>query len=129
MATHKPVGAMLPADLPPDTKFAAVAVGGKQFKVTEGDVLIVDRVRDAEVGKTVEWDDVLLVGSQTRTLVGRPRISGAVVTADVEQQTHAAKDVIFKKRRRKGYKKFNTFRRPLTVFRIKEIQCPGMADE
>lgn len=101
--------------------FAAIAINGKQYKVAAGDVLVIDRVVGAEVGTEMKVDDVLLVGSATRTVVGRPLVPGATVSLAVEQQTHAAKDVVFKKRRRKGYKKFNTFRRPITVLRVNDI--------
>jgi large subunit ribosomal protein L21 len=123
IAEHKPVGATAPAEGAEARSFAAVAVGGRQHKVTEGDVLIVDRLPGLEVGQQAEWDQVLLVGSAAKTIVGRPLVPGAIVKVSVEQQTYAAKLPIFKKRRRKGYKRFNTFRRPITVLRVDEIEC------
>lgn len=124
VASHWPVGATAPTEDAADERartFAAIAINGKQYKVTAGDVLVIDRIVGAEVGKEMTVADVLLVGSATRTVVGRPMVPGATVSLAVEQQTHAAKDVVFKKRRRKGYKKFNTFRRPITVLRVNDI--------
>lgn len=104
-----------------DRKFAVVAVGASQYKVTPGDVLIVDKVKDAEVGKAYTFDNVLLVGSQTETVVGRPRIATAKVVADVEQQTHAKRIRIFKNRKRSTFKRTKGYRRQITVFRIKDV--------
>lgn len=103
------------------TQFAVVAVGASQYKVTPGDVLIVDKVKDAVVGQTYSFDDVLLVGSQGRTVVGRPVIAGATVTADVEQQTYAKRIRIFKNRQRSTFQRTKGYRRQITVFRIKEV--------
>jgi large subunit ribosomal protein L21 len=125
VASHSPSGATVPAEA--DAKFAAIALGGKQHKVTEGDVLIVDRVPSAEVGTEFNVPEVLLVGSRSHTIVGRPLVPSAIVKLDVEQQTYAGKVVVFKKNRRKGYKRFGTFRRPITVFRVKEIVCDMQA--
>ncbi len=124
VASHWPVGATAPTEDAAEERartFAAIAINGKQYKVTAGDVLVIDRIVGAEVGTEMTVDDVLLVGSATRTVVGRPKVPGATVSLAVEQQTHAAKDIVFKKRRRKGYKKFNTFRRPITVLRVNGI--------
>jgi len=102
-------------------RFAAVPLGGKQYKVTPGDVLLVDRIKGAEVGTSLTIEDVLLVGSPTRTVIGRPTVPGATVTLAVEQQTFAGKDVTFKKRRRKTYQKLMTSRRAITVLRVEAI--------
>mmetsp|Transcript_1545 Transcript_1545/g.2355 ORF Transcript_1545/g.2355 Transcript_1545/m.2355 type:complete len:89 (-) Transcript_1545:457-723(-) len=76
------------------------------------------------VGKHLEFERVLLVGSADRTLVGRPNVTGASVTAMVEQHTKDKKLLIFKKKRRKNHKKSQGFRRHLTLLRIKDI-IPG----
>jgi large subunit ribosomal protein L21 len=104
-----------------NTQFAVVAVGASQYKVTPGDVLIVDKVKDAVVGQEYTFGEVLLVGSQTRTVVGRPAIAGATVTADVEQQTHAKRIRIFKNRQRSTFQRTKGYRRQVTVFRIKDV--------
>lgn len=127
IAEHLPAGATAPVEGAEARSFAAVAVGGRQHKVTEGDVLVLDRLPGLEVGQTTEWDQVLLIGSATKTVIGRPIVPDAVVKVAVEQQTYAAKLPIFKKRRRKGYQRFNTFRRPITVVRVESISCSLLA--
>jgi len=105
-------------------KFAVVALAGSQYKVTEGDVLIVNQLKDAEVGQTYTIDQVLLTGSKQETSVGRPLVAGAQVIAQVEQHTLDKKILVFKRKRRKHHKKMNGARRHMTVLRIEEIKLP-----
>lgn len=71
---------------------------------------------------------VLLVGSRTRTVVGRPSVAAQVMTT-VEEQTRSAKVIVFKKKRRKGYKKKMHYRREITLLRIGDIECADMDTE
>ncbi len=76
--------------------YAVVVTGGKQYKVAEGDVLFVEKLT-ADVDSTVELDNVLLVGKDNgETVVGKPMVEGAKVTAKVLAQGKAKKVVVFK---------------------------------
>eukprot|EP00946_MAST-07B_sp_MAST-7B-sp1_P002235 g2235.t1 len=101
--------------------FAVISFAGSQFKVTLDDVVTVSTTVDADVGETVHLDDVLLVGSATETVVGRPLVPGARVTLAVEEKKKEKKVIIFKKRRRKGYQRKNGFRRQVTALRVMDI--------
>ena len=84
---------------------------------------MLDKLPFAKVGEDFVVEDVLLVGSQKKTIVGRPVIQDASVTLTCEEQTLAKKVIVFKKRRRKGYKNTRGFRRRITVVRVKSIDC------
>mmetsp|Transcript_32399 Transcript_32399/g.102951 ORF Transcript_32399/g.102951 Transcript_32399/m.102951 type:complete len:210 (-) Transcript_32399:133-762(-) len=110
---------------PGEENFAIVAVSGAQHKVVEGDKLVVTKVPSAAVGQEMvlsgDDGDVLLVGSCAKTAVGRPGVPGAKVTLFCEEQTRDAKIIVFKKKRRKGYRRKNGYRRDITVFRVTNI--------
>jgi large subunit ribosomal protein L21 len=101
--------------------FAVVSVGGKQYKVTPGDVITVERIK-ADVGSDILLNKTLLVGGKDFTAVGRPLISGVKVCATIEQHTHTAKVVVFKKKRRKGYRRWNGHQQLITNLRITDIE-------
>ena len=103
-----------------DNKFAVIALSGKQFKCVEDDLLICDRQK-VDIGEEVTFDQVLLVGTPDQTVVGRPLVQSATVRAVCEQHPKDKKVIVFKKKRRKGYRRKNGFRRQLTVFRVLEI--------
>lgn len=109
--------------------FAVVAVSGSQYKVTPGDLLCVDHIPAAEVGKEVVLDQVLLAGTAAHTLVGRPVIPGARVVAMCEEHTKERKVLVFKKKRRKGFKKTRGSRRSLTLLRIMHVEYEEPARE
>lgn len=79
-------------------------------------------------GLTRSDAQVLLVGSRHKTVVGRPVVPDASVTALVEEQTLDAKVLVFKKKRRKGYKKTQGHRRQITVLRVQGVECAEAAD-
>jgi len=85
-------------------------IGGKQFKLTNGDFMYLDKIRGASVGDKLLFPKVLLLGNNEETVVGRPWVPGAGVLAAVEQQTRDVKQHVFKMKRRKGYRKFEGFR-------------------
>lgn len=89
----------------------------------QGDVVATHRIPGAEVGEQLRLDDVLLVGSASKTLVGRPTVPNARVVAVVEELALDKKVIVFKKKRRKGYKKTQGFRRQLTILRITDVEC------
>ena len=106
--------------------FAVVRTGGKQYKIAENDVITVERLA-AEAGATVTLDDVLMLGAGAEVTLGAPAVSGASVSAEVLDQVRGDKIVVFKKKRRKGYRRTRGHRQDLTVLRITAIAAPGAA--
>ena len=82
--------------------YAVIQTGGKQYRVRPGDVVKVEKLV-AEVGTTVELDDVLAVSDGQALTIGKPRVSDAKVVSTVVDQKRDPKVVNFKKKRRKGY--------------------------
>jgi len=101
--------------------FAVIELAGKQYKVVADDLLFVDRRSDLEINDIVECNRVLLLGTREETVIGRPYIDTASVTCCVESQFMEEKKIIFKKKRRKGYRRNNGFRHRLTRLRILKI--------
>lgn len=100
--------------------YAVIRTGGKQYRVEPNDVIKVEKLA-GEAGETLTLDDVLLVADGDNITVGAPTVDGAKVQATVLEQTRAAKIVIFKKKRRKNYRRKNGHRQHLTVLRITDI--------
>ncbi len=101
--------------------FAVVKIAGFQFKVQKGQKVYVHRLPQNE-GAQVTFDEVLLVENEGNVTVGKPTVSGASVSATVIQHLKGDKVIVFKKKRRKGYKKKNGHRQSLT-----QIQIDGIA--
>lgn len=99
--------------------YAVIKTGGKQYRVAKDAVIKIERL-DGEVGASVTFPEVLMVGGDN-PVVGTPTVSGASVTATVLEQTRGEKVIIFKKRRRKNYRRRNGHRQYLTVVRIADI--------
>ena len=99
--------------------YAIIKNGGKQYKVQEGDILLLDKM-DLAAKDTVEIKEVLAVNAG-ELVVGAPFVDGAVVTAEVINEGRDKKVVIFKKRRRKDSKVKRGFRRDFTRVRITKI--------
>ena len=97
--------------------YAIVEIGGKQFKVAEGDRLYVPRLKD-DVGADVTFDRVLLVSGDDGVTVGAPTVGGASVSAEVLDHVKGDKVIVFKKKRRKGYRVKNGHRQPYTHIKI-----------
>jgi large subunit ribosomal protein L21 len=100
--------------------YAIVDIGGLQWKVKEKQTLQVPSI-DAEPGKQVKMDRVLLVADGDKVQIGRPIISGASVEATVMLHGKGDKVMIFKKKRRKNYKVTKGHRQPFTEIRIEKI--------
>ena len=107
----------------PATRFAVVALAGTQHKVTVDDLICVEKM-EVPVGASVELRRVLLVGEQQATVIGSPLIADACVRATVEEQGYGKKVIVFKKRRRKGYRRWKGYRARLTLLRIGSIEVP-----
>jgi large subunit ribosomal protein L21 len=102
--------------------YAVVKTGGKQYRVSPGAVIKVERLA-AEVGATIALDQVLMIGDHGSDgpRVGTPLIDGAKVAAEVLEQSRAPKVIVFKKKRRKNYRRKRGHRQLQTVLRIQDI--------
>ena len=99
--------------------YEIIKTGGKQYKVSEGDLVRVEKL-PYEVGDTVEFDEVLLVAGD-EVKVGSPVIENAKVTATVEDQNKDKKIVVFKYKPKKQYRKKHGHRQPYTLVKIDSI--------
>jgi len=99
---------------------AVIKTGGKQYRVSEGDMLTVEKI-EGEKGDTVSFDEVMLVSDGSDSTVGTPLVEGAKVTGEIVTQTKGPKITVFKMKRRKGYRRKIGHRQPLTALKIKEI--------
>jgi large subunit ribosomal protein L21 len=104
--------------------FAIVATSGKQFKVSEGDRIVVDRV-PANVGETVRLSAVLMLGGDDKPLVGTPLVAGAAVEAMVVSHRSGDKVIVFKFEARKRHRRKIGHRQQLSELRIGAIRVPG----
>ncbi len=102
--------------------FAVLRTGGKQYRVTKGDVIRVEKL-DAEDGAKVTLDDILMVGEPGKAKVGSPTVAGAKVTAEVVAQARAPKITVFKKKRRQNYRRKKGHRQDITILRITDIKA------
>jgi large subunit ribosomal protein L21 len=101
--------------------YAVLETGSKQYRVTAGDTLEVERL-DVEAGQPVTFHRVLLVNNDGQLMVGTPTVANASVVADAVEHIRGEKKVAFKLKRRKGYRKTIGHRQELTVVKIKEIK-------
>lgn len=101
--------------------FAVIKTGGKQYKVAPGDTLRVEKL-PGEPGETVEIEEVLLVADGEDLKVGAPVVPGARVKATIVEQGRSRKIIVFRKKRRKNYRRKKGHRQYYTVLRIDEIQ-------
>ena len=116
-ARRKPV--MTPKTLPP---YAIIETGGKQYRVSVGDTVSVEKL-DTEAGTDVVFDRVLLVGGDGSTRVGTPTVDGASVVATVQEQYRGEKIVIFKYKAKKRYRRKTGHRQSLTRLAITAINA------
>lgn len=100
---------------------AVIRTGGKQYKVSEGDFVSVDKI-PFEVGSSVEIKEVLMTDDNGKITVGTPLVAGAVVTANVVDQKRNKTVLIFKKSHRKNFRRKNGHRQPVTILRIDGIK-------
>lgn len=104
--------------------YAIVEIAGQQFKVQKDQKIFVHRL-DAEEGKKISFDKVLLVDNDGKVTLGAPAIEGATVSAKVEEHVKGDKVIVFRKKRRKGYKKKNGHRQSFTAITISDIKVGG----
>ena len=101
--------------------YAVIKTGGKQYKVSSGETVRVEKLA-GNVGDAVTLLDVLLVAKEGDIKIGQPTVAGAQVTGKIVDQARADKIMVFKKKRRKGYSKKQGHRQPYTALKIEDIQ-------
>lgn len=102
--------------------YAIIRTGGKQYKVQPGDIVQVEKI-DKDLGSEFDLTDILLVGGDTVT-IGKPTVQNAKVTVVITKQARAPKIIVFKKKRRQGYRKTQGHRQYFTELFIKAITSP-----
>jgi len=100
--------------------YAVIKTGGKQYRVQPGETVQVEKL-DVEVGKTVEFDEVLLVADGENIRLGTPHVAGAKVVAEVVDQGRDKKILVYKYRRRKAWHRKQGHRQPFTALKVTEI--------
>jgi len=101
--------------------YAVIKTGGKQYRVAEGDILRVGKIK-GEVGETVEFEEVLMVVNGERVEVGTPILENSKVVGEIVEQGKSKKVLVFKSKRRKGYRKKQGHRQHYTLLKVKEIK-------
>jgi large subunit ribosomal protein L21 len=104
--------------------YAVIKTGGKQYRVAPEDVIEVERL-GGNPGDTVELGEVLMIAGEAGIEVGTPVVKGATVTAELVAHTRGDKIIVFKKRRRKHYRRRQGHRQDLTVLKVTAINSAG----
>ena len=101
--------------------YAVIESGGKQHRVSEGDLIKVEKI-EGEVGDDHTWTKVLMIGGGGETKIGTPAVDGAEVAGEIVRQGRDRKVLVFKMKRRKNYRRMYGHRQPFTHLRIKSIK-------
>lgn len=104
--------------------FAVIRTGGKQYRVAPNDIIEIEKIA-GNPGDVVELSEVLLLGGEGAATTGTPTVSGAMVAAEVLEQKRGDKIIVFKKKRRQGYRRTRGHRQDLKALRITEILTDG----
>lgn len=102
---------------------AVIKTGGKQYRVQEGDVIKIEKLAGVEAGGEVIFEHVLAVGAGEDIKIGAPLVEGATVKASVIEQGRSRKIVVFKKKRRKDYRRKRGHRQYFTRVRIESVEA------
>jgi len=101
--------------------FAVIKAGGKQYKVDRNSVIKVEKI-EGELGAKIQLNQVLMIGEYSKpSFIGTPLVKGAVVTAEITNQLKDNKIIVFKKKRRKNYRRKAGHRQELTELKILDI--------
>jgi large subunit ribosomal protein L21 len=103
-------------------KYAVIRTGGKQYRVSEGDVVKIEKLA-GEVGDKVNLPDVLFIGGGDEVKIGAPLVANATVTGEIVDQMRAKKVLVFKKKRRKSYSRQRGHRQYQTALKITSIEA------
>ena len=101
--------------------YAVIKTGGKQYRVGEGDLLRVEKIK-GEVGEVIEFEEILMIVNGERVEIGRPVLNDSKVVGEIVEQGKGKKVIVFKSKRRKGYSKKQGHRQQYTLLKIKEIK-------
>ena len=101
--------------------YAVVETGGKQYRVAAGDRMVIERL-ETEAGNPVTFDRVMLLNDGNQIRVGAPTVEGASVVADVVEHKRGDKKIVWKMKRRQGYRLKRGHRQEVTVVKVKEIK-------
>jgi large subunit ribosomal protein L21 len=104
--------------------YAVIMSGGKQYRVSEGDVVHVEKLK-AELGAPVEFKDVLLVKTEAKTYIGQPLVQGASVQGMLESEGKDEKVLVFKIKKKKQYRRTRGHRQQYSNVRIEKINVAG----
>jgi large subunit ribosomal protein L21 len=100
--------------------YAVIRTGGKQYRVAPGDVVRIERLA-GEVGAPVEFSEVLMTGGDGAVRIGTPVLEGVRVRGRIIQQSRSRKILVFKKKRRKNYRRRHGHRQSITTVQVTEI--------
>ena len=100
--------------------YALVKTGGKQYRVSKDDTILVERIA-AEEGAEVILNDIVMLGDGDKVTIGAPKVDGAAVSATVLRQTRGPKIIIFRRKRRKNHRRTQGHRQDLTLLKINDI--------
>ena len=100
--------------------YALVKTGGKQYRVSKDDTILVERIA-AEEGAEVILNDIVMLGDGDKVTIGTPKVDGAAVSATVVRQTRGPKIIIFRRKRRKNHRRTQGHRQDLTLLKINDI--------
>jgi large subunit ribosomal protein L21 len=106
--------------------YAVIRTGGKQYRVAPGDVIRIERLT-GEVGSPVEFGEVLLTAEDGQVQVGQPLLAGTLVRGQIVAQGKTKKILVFKKKRRKNYRRRHGHRQLVTSVRVTAIEALGEA--
>ena len=104
--------------------YAVVKTGGKQYRVTAGDYIVVERLT-GQNGEKIELNDILLIDQDGQLTIGEPFVKDASVKATIIDQNRARKIIVFKKKRRKNYRRKQGHRQDQTILHVSEIHASG----
>ncbi len=102
--------------------FAIIAQGKKQYKIIPGEVINLEKI-DGKIGDKVEFDQVILVSDQDKVVVGKPKLEGAKAFGEIVLQDRSKKVVVFKKKRKKGYRRTIGHRQSFTQVKFEKIEA------
>jgi large subunit ribosomal protein L21 len=100
--------------------YAVIRTGGKQYRVTSGELLRIESLK-GDVGSQVEFSDVLLTSNEGTVQVGTPLVAGASVSAQIVEHGKERKIIVFKKKRRQGYRRKRGHRQHFTAVLVQNI--------
>ena len=103
--------------------YAVIQTGGKQYRVEPGQTLSIEKL-PGEKGDSVEFGEVLLVSNEDKVAIGKPRVEGAKVTAEIVEQGKDNKVTVYKFQRRKNYRRRYGHRQLFTSVKINEVVAP-----